>query len=210
MCSKRIHGKSRHIMTQQQVAEGKIIILSAPSGTGKSSIINLLMQHPELRLGFSISATSRNPRGQERHGVEYYFISPDEFARRAANDEFVEWEEVYAGTCYGTLRSEVERVVGAGRNLIMDIDVKGALSVKRCFGDRAISIFILPPDLSELERRLRGRGTDSEETILKRLAKAEYELSFAEQFDRRVVNDTLEHAADEVGRIISEFAPTDQ
>ncbi|MDE5796662.1 MAG: guanylate kinase [Muribaculaceae bacterium] len=212
MCCEALAQKNtvQNMTQQQQDAEGKIIVLSAPSGTGKSSIIQRLMQHPELRLGFSISATSRKPRGQERDGVEYYFISPDEFARRAANDEFVEWEEVYAGTCYGTLRSEVERVVGAGRNLIMDIDVKGALNVKRCFGDRAIAIFILPPNLEELERRLRGRGTDSEETILKRLAKAEYELSFASQFDCRVINDTLEHAADEVGRLISEFAPTDR
>ncbi len=210
-CKARAQINIVQAMTQQQQdTEGKIIILSAPSGTGKSSIIQRLMQHPELRLGFSISATSRKPRGQERHGVEYYFISPDEFANRVANDEFVEWEEVYAGTCYGTLRSEVERVVGAGRNLIMDIDVKGALNVKRCFGDRAIAIFILPPNLEELERRLRGRGTDSEETILKRLAKAEYELSFASQFDCQVVNDTLEHAADEVGRLIGEFAPTDR
>lgn len=182
--------------------KGKIIVLSAPSGTGKSTIIQRLLQHPGLKLGFSISATSRSPRGTERNGVEYYFMSRQEFDDRVARDEFVEWEEVYAGTCYGTLRSEVERVTGQGRNLIMDIDVKGALNVKRCFGDRAVSIFILPPSLEELERRLRGRATDTEETIAKRLAKAEYELSFAPQFDCRVVNDDLDHASDQVRAII--------
>ena len=129
--------------------KGKIVILSAPSGTGKSSIISRLMGDPELRLGFSISATSRAPRGQEQDGREYYFITPEDFARRVEQGDFVEWEEVYPGTCYGTLRSEVERVTADGHNLIMDIDVKGGLTVKRLYGDDALAIFILPPSREE-------------------------------------------------------------
>lgn len=182
--------------------KGIIIILSAPSGTGKSSIISRLMEMHDLNLGFSISATSRQPRGEEQNGREYYFITPEEFRARVERGEFVEWEEVYAGTCYGTLESEVERVTSTGRNLIMDIDVKGGINVKKRYGDRAVSIFILPPGLEELERRLRGRGTDSEETIRKRLDKAEYELGFADRYDYRVTNDDLESAVTEVAEII--------
>lgn len=182
--------------------QGKIIVLSAPSGTGKSSIIKKLLEYPELNLGFSISATSRAPRGAEQHGVEYYFISHEEFKQRADAGEFVEWEEVYPGTCYGTLKSEVDRVTDAGQNLIMDIDVKGGINVKKCYGDQAITIFILPPGKEELERRLRGRGTDAEDVIKRRLDKADYELSFAPQFDIRVVNDDLERAVEEVKNII--------
>lgn len=185
--------------------KGRIIILSAPSGTGKSTIINRLMQMPELKLGFSISATSRKPRGEERNGREYYFLSPEEFDRRVSDGQFVEWEEVYAGTKYGTLESEVERVTSSGHNLIMDIDVKGGLNVKKRFGDRALSIFILPPSVEELEKRLRGRGTDSEEKIAQRLGKAEFELSFADNYDTKVVNDTLDHAVDEVTEKITKF-----
>lgn len=182
--------------------KGKIIVLSAPSGTGKSSIIKKLLEYPELNLGFSVSATSRPPRGAEKHGVEYYFITHDEFKRKADAGEFVEWEEVYPGTCYGTLKSEVQRVTEAGMNLIMDIDVKGGLNVKKCFGEQAITIFILPPSKEELERRLRGRGTDAEEVIRKRLDKADFELSFAPQFDVRIVNDDLGRAVEEVRRLI--------
>lgn len=160
------------------------------------------MDYPELNLGFSVSATCRAPRGNERHGVDYYFISHEEFMRRVDDGEFVEWEEVYAGTCYGTLRSEVERVTEAGKNIIMDIDVKGGLNVKKIFGDQALTIFILPPSKEELERRLRGRGTDAEDVIRKRLDKADFELSFAPEFDLRIVNDDLEHAVEEVRQAI--------
>ena len=178
--------------------KGKIIILSAPSGTGKSTIISRLMENPDLRLGFSVSATSRAPRGAEVNGREYYFLSPEEFRMKVENEEFVEWEEVYAGTCYGTLVSEVERVIDSGRNLIMDIDVKGALNVKKRYGSQALSLFILPPSVEELERRLRSRSTDTEESIRKRLEKAEFEMSFAPQFDARIVNDDLDRASKEV------------
>lgn len=160
------------------------------------------MEYPDLRLGFSVSATSRQPRGAECDGVDYYFISPEEFRRRVDAGDFVEWEEVYAGTCYGTLKSEVDRVTGDGLNLIMDIDVKGGLNVKKAFGDRAVTIFILPPSKEELERRLRGRGTDAEDVIRKRLAKADYELSFAPSFDHQVVNDDLDRAVEHVRKII--------
>ena len=187
------------------MTKGKIIILSAPSGTGKSTIISRLMDYQDLKLGFSISATSRAPRGEEKDGREYYFLTSEEFHKRVENGEFVEWEEVYAGTCYGTLVSEVDRVTGSGRNLIMDIDVKGALNVKKRYGKDALSIFILPPSVEELERRLRARSTDSEESIVRRLDKAEYEMGFSDKFDRRVVNDSLDSCCSEVKKLIEEF-----
>lgn len=182
--------------------QGKIIILSAPSGSGKSSVIRELLTKDDLKLCFSISATSRAPRGEEKHGVEYYFLSQEEFYRKADAGEFAEWEEVYPGTCYGTLLSEIERVVGQGRNLIMDIDVKGGVNLKEKFGSQAISIFLLPPSVEELEKRLRSRGTDTEDQISARLSKAEYELGFAPRFDWRVVNDDLRRAVAEVESII--------
>lgn len=185
--------------------KGKIIILSAPSGTGKSTIINRLIKDDGLRLGFSISATSRAPRGAEVDGKDYFFLSDEEFQRRVEAGDFVEWEEVYAGTCYGTLESEVERVTGSGHNLIMDVDVKGALSIKNRFGEEALSIFVMPPDISTLEQRLRSRATDSEETIARRLAKAEYEMGFADRFDTVVVNDELEKAIKDVDSHIRMF-----
>lgn len=185
--------------------KGKIIILSAPSGTGKSTIIQRLMNMPNLNLGFSISATSRAPRGLEEHGREYYFLSPEEFDRRVRAGDFVEWEEVYAGTKYGTLVEEVERVTGSGRNLIMDIDVKGALNVKKKFGEESLALFILPPSLEELEARLRGRNTDSEDSVRKRIEKAEFEIGYSDLFDRKIINDDLDTAVREVAEIISEF-----
>lgn len=185
---------------------GKIFVLSAPSGTGKSSIISRIINRDDLRLRFSISATSRSPRGEEKNGVEYYFLNSEEFSAKVEAGEFVEWEEVYPGCCYGTLVSEIDRICDAGFNVIMDIDVKGALNVKRRFGDDALTIFILPPSKEELERRLRGRATDSEETIARRLAKADFELSHAPEFDCQVVNDDLDHASDEVASLIEDFA----
>ena len=167
------------------------------------------MQMPELKLGFSVSATSRAPRAGEQNGREYFFLSSAEFDRRIAAGDFVEWEEVYAGTKYGTLRQEVERVLDSGHNLIMDIDVKGALNVKSQYGNTALSIFILPPSVEVLEQRLRGRNTDSEESLRKRIEKAEYELDFADRFDCRVVNDNLDTAVAEVAGLIKScaFAP---
>jgi len=183
---------------------GKVIIFSAPSGAGKSTIVSALLARMD-RLEFSISATSRPPRGEERHGQEYYFLSADDFARRVAADDFVEWEEVYAGTCYGTLRSEIERIWAAGHTILFDIDVKGGINLKRQFGRSALSIFVMPPSVAELERRLLHRGTESAETIARRIARAELELSYADRFDRVVVNDDLETAIGETEQAIREF-----
>ena len=185
--------------------KGKLIIVSAPSGSGKSTIISWLMKHPELRLAFSISCTSRPPRGNERNGVEYFFLTPDEFRRRIEADEFLEYEEVYEGRFYGTLKSQVEHQLSQGQNVVFDVDVKGGCSLKKYFGDRALSIFIQPPSVEELRRRLENRGTDSPEVIADRVAKAEYELTFAPMFDRVVVNDDLETAQQEAYGLVSSF-----
>ncbi len=182
----------------------KLIIFSAPSGSGKSTIIGeLLKEFPQLE--FSISATSRNPRGTEQNGVEYFFLSYDEFAKRVANDEFVEWEEVYAGTCYGTLKSEMERIWAKGNTIIFDVDVVGGLRLKSIFGDAASAIFIMPPSVEELRRRLVGRATDSSEVIEKRVAKAAQEIERAEEFDSIIVNDNLESAISQTADIITKF-----
>ena len=183
---------------------GKLIIFSAPSGSGKSTIIQSLLGR-DLNLSFSISATSRAPRGTERDGVEYYFITPEEFRQRIASDEFLEYEEVYAGKFYGTLKSEVERILASGRNVIFDVDVVGGLNIKKYYGDQALSLFIQPPSIEELEKRLKNRATDAPEVIASRIAKAEYELSFAPQFDRIIVNDILEKAQEEAYRSIRQF-----
>lgn len=183
---------------------GKLVIFSAPSGSGKTTIVReLLKLFPEFE--FSISATSRQPRGQEQHGVDYYFLSNEEFRQRVERDEFVEWEEVYVGTCYGTLKSEMERIWSKGNVIIFDVDVMGGINLKRLFGEDACSMFIMPPSVEELERRLRGRGTDSEEVIQKRIAKAEFELSKSPEFDYTVVNDDLQVAVDEAAAIIRNF-----
>ena len=183
---------------------GKLVIFSAPSGSGKTTIVRELLKRFD-RFEFSISATSRQPRGQEQDGVDYYFLTNDEFRSRVERDEFVEWEEVYAGTCYGTLKSEMERIWNKGNVIVFDVDVMGGINLKRLFGDDACSIFIMPPSIVELERRLRGRGTDSEEVIQKRIAKAEFELSKSGDFDFTVVNDVLADAVAEATQIIDNF-----
>ncbi|HJC97667.1 MAG TPA: guanylate kinase [Candidatus Phocaeicola merdavium] len=183
---------------------GKLIIFSAPSGSGKSTIINYLLKQG-LNLQFSISATSRPPRGTEQDGVEYFFLSPEEFKKRIANDEFVEYEEVYPDRFYGTLKSQVEKQLAEGQNIIFDVDVVGGCNIKRFYGDRALSVFIQPPSIEELRKRLEGRGTDSPETINSRIAKAEFELSYAPKFDLIVVNDELEKAEAQALEAIRKF-----
>ncbi len=185
--------------------QGKIIVLSAPSGCGKSTIIHKLLEGEDaLPLEFSVSATNRAPRTGETDGVSYHFMSTEDFRDAVAAGRFIEWEEVYPGRYYGTLRSEIDNKIAAGRDVVLDIDVKGALNVKRIYGDKAVTIFILPPDVEELRRRLVGRATDSPEVIEQRVAKADYELGFAPQFDFRVVNDDLDEAVDEARRIITQ------
>lgn len=185
---------------------GKLIIFSAPSGSGKSTLVNYLMeQHPELQLAFSISCTSRAPRGKEKNGVEYFFLSPEEFKKKIANDEFLEYEEVYEDRFYGTLKSQVEVQSQAGQNVVFDVDVKGGVNIKKHYGSRALSVFIQPPSVEELRNRLVGRATDTPEVIEQRLNKAEYELSFADKFDRIVINDDLEKAKVDVYNVIKQF-----
>lgn len=186
--------------------QSRLIIFSAPSGSGKSTIVNWLMQeHPELKLAFSISCTSRQPRGTERDGVEYFFVSPQEFRKRIDNDEFLEYEEVYEDRFYGTLKTQVDNQLKAGQNVVFDVDVKGGINIKRFYGDRALSIFIQPPSINELRRRLESRATDAPQVIEDRLNKAAYELTFASQFDKVVVNDDLDKAKTETLQIIQEF-----
>ena len=184
----------------------KCLIISAPSGSGKSTIVNWMMsEHPELKLKFSVSATSRAPRGQEQNGVEYYFLSVEDFKQKIANNEFLEYEEVYAGGFYGTLKASVENMLNEGYNVVFDVDVKGGVNIKKYFGEQALSLFIQPPSIDELRHRLIGRATDSMEKIEERLAKAEYELTFASKFDKVVVNDNLEQAEKEALSIVQEF-----
>ena len=185
---------------------GRLIVVSAPSGSGKSTIINwLLQEHPELNLSFSISCTSRAPRGTEQNGVEYFFLTPEEFRQRIDNNEFLEYEEVYEGRFYGTLKKQVERQRSKGENVVFDVDVKGGCNIKKYYGDEALSIFIQPPSIEELRRRLEGRGTDTPEVINQRIERAGFELTFADQFDRVVVNDDLATAENETLTIIQEF-----
>lgn len=185
---------------------GKLIIFSAPSGSGKSTLVNFLMnEHPELQLAFSISCTSRAPRGKEKNGVEYFFLSPEEFKKKIANNEFLEYEEVYEDRFYGTLKSQVEVQSQAGQNVVFDVDVKGGVNIKKHYGSRALSVFIQPPSVEELRNRLVGRATDAPEVIEQRLNKAEYELSFADKFDRIVINDDLEKAKVDVYNVIKQF-----
>ncbi len=181
-----------------------VIIFSAPSGSGKSTIVNYLLSW-DLGLEFSISATCRAPRGEEQHGKEYYFFSTDEFRQRIGKDDFLEWEEVYPGCYYGTLKSELERIWKAGHAVVFDVDVVGGVNIKKIFGDQALSIFVKAPSVEVLRQRLVGRGTDSMEKIEQRVAKAEYEMTFADKFDVVIVNDDLETALAEAEKAVRDF-----
>lgn len=183
---------------------GKVIIFSAPSGAGKSTIVNYLLGK-DLGLEFSISATCRNPRGKEEHGREYYFFSHEEFQKRIDAGEFLEWEEVYPGCFYGTLKCELERIWAKGHTVVFDVDVVGGVNIKKVFGKDALSVFIQAPSIGELRRRLVGRGTDDPEKIEQRVAKAEYEMGFASQFDTIVVNDNLDVALADAERKVRAF-----
>lgn len=183
---------------------GKLIIFSAPSGSGKSTIINYLLTQ-NLDIQFSISATSRPPRGTEKHGVEYYFLTPEEFRERIQGGHFLEYEEVYTDRFYGTLKSEVERILAEGHNVIFDVDVVGGCNIKNYYGEQALSIFIQPPGIEELRKRLTGRGTDTPEVIESRIAKAEFELNFAPKFDVVIVNDDLPTAQKETLAVVRNF-----
>lgn len=185
--------------------EGKIIIISAPSGCGKSTIINAIMNRGKVNMKFSVSATNRNPREGETDGVHYHFLTDEQFKKAIADDAFVEFEEVYPGRFYGTLKSEVEQRCARGENVVLDIDVKGGVRVKKMYGDRAKSIFIMPPSVEELRRRLESRATDSAEAINERVGKAEFELTFAPSYDVTVVNDQLSEAVDTTEKEILEF-----
>jgi guanylate kinase len=184
--------------------QGKLIIFSAPSGSGKTTIVKYLLQKG-FNMEFSISATSRLPRGSEQNGVDYYFLSADEFRQRIQNNEFLEWEEVYTDTYYGTLLSEVERITAQGKNIVFDVDVVGGVNIKKKFGNRALAMFIQPPSIEELQRRLEGRATDTPEKIAMRVAKASQELTYAPQFDVVIVNDHLETAQQEAETTLSQF-----
>ncbi|MBO5803525.1 MAG: guanylate kinase [Bacteroidales bacterium] len=191
-------------MASNNTTSNKIIIFSAPSGSGKSTIVgHLLQKYPFLE--FSISATSRAPRGQEQHGKEYYFYSSEEFEKLIKEDAFVEWEEVYKGSYYGTLRSEIDRIWAKGHTILFDIDVKGGVNLKKIFGDAALAVFVKPPCVEELRRRLIGRGTDTPEAIERRVAKAEEELTYEQYFDVVLVNDILSESLTEAEGLIDSF-----
>lgn len=187
-----------------RIKVGKVIIFSAPSGSGKTTIVrHLLARYPQVE--FSISATSRAPRGTERDGEDYYFLTHEQFMQAVADNRFVEWEEVYQGTCYGTLRSEMERIWQKGHAIAFDVDVIGGLNLKRLFGADACAVFVMPPSIDELRRRLEARGTDAPDVIDRRVAKAEFELTKAPGFDHIVVNDRLEDAVAEVCELVGNF-----
>lgn len=182
----------------------KAILFSAPSGSGKTTIIREILKRFDC-FEFSISATSRQPREGEKDGIDYYFLSPDNFAQRVENDEFLEWEEVYAGTSYGTLKSEINRIWDNGHVIIFDVDVNGGMNLKKYFGPDALALFVMPPSVEMLEQRLRSRGTESEENIAKRLARSAAELKMADQFDVTIVNDILSDAVDKTQQVINNY-----
>ena len=186
------------------MSKGLVVVFSAPSGAGKSTIVHhLLEKFPQIE--FSVSATSRAPRGAEVDGKDYYFFTAEQFEQKIAEDRFVEYEEVYAGTYYGTLKSEIERLLDKGAVIAFDVDVKGGVNIKRLFGERALSVFVMPPSVKVLEERLIARGTDSKESIAKRLAKAEEEIAYSSKFDVVLVNDNLQQAFAQAERIVGEF-----
>lgn len=189
--------------------KGKIIVVSAPSGCGKSTIINSILDSGEPALRFSVSATNRRPRPGEVDGVHYHFMTTEQFRDAIAEQKFVEWEEVYPGRFYGTLKSEIDRIIDKGGDVILDIDYKGGLNVKELYGDRVLTVFFLPPSIDELRRRLVDRGTDAPDVVDERVNKAEFEISFADRFDQRIVNDNLDDAIDRTRKLITDFINKD-
>ena len=187
------------------MSTGKVIIISAPSGSGKSTIINALMAQGNLNLQFSVSATNREPRGSEQNGVDYHFLTTEEFRHAISDDAFLEFEEVYPGRYYGTLKSEIKRIADAGGNVVLDIDVNGGIRVKNQLGDQALALFIEPPSIEELRRRLIARATDSPESIEQRVERAAYELEQGKKYDVRIINDDLAAAVKATGDAISDF-----
>ncbi len=189
---------------EKQKIPGKLVIFSAPSGAGKTTIVRALLKDiPNLK--FSVSAASRPKRPNEIDGKDYYFIPVEEFRRKIENDEFLEWEEVYENNFYGTLKSEVDRIWKSGNHVIFDVDVVGGLNIKKYYGERALAIFVMPPSVEELEKRLRNRSTESETDMKRRIEKARYEMTFASQFDEVIVNDNLEKAVSEAKRLVTAF-----
>ena len=186
------------------MSEGKLVIFSAPSGAGKTTIVKHLLSL-NLNFGFSISATTRKPRGAELNGKDYYFLSAEEFLFKISQDEFLEWEEVYPGCYYGTLKSEVERISSNGQNILFDIDVVGGSNIKKYYGERALAVFVQPPSIKELENRLLERSTDQPEVIKERIAKAEHEMGYVNLFDIVIINDKLEDALMEAEMKIRQF-----
>ncbi len=184
---------------------GKLLVFSAPSGSGKTSIVRYLLKNPELQLEFSVSATSRKLRGSEEHGKDYYFISTNEFKQKITDDVFAEWEEVYKDNLYGTYKDEINRIREKGLNVIFDIDVVGGLSLKKLYPEDTLAVFVKPPSIDELEKRLRNRKTDSEEKIKERLAKASRELAYQDQFDVILINDDLEKAREKAYKLVRAF-----
>lgn len=186
------------------MTEGKLIIFSAPSGAGKTTIVKHLLKC-SFNFGFSISATTRKPRGNEVNGREYYFLSVEEFKRKIENNEFLEWEEVYPGSYYGTLKSEVDRICSNGENIVFDVDVAGGYNIKKLYGDRALAVFVQPPSIDELEKRLIARSTDHPEEIQSRIAKSEHEMAYSSYFDAIIINDKLEIALKEAEDLVRKF-----
>jgi guanylate kinase len=185
--------------------KGKLVIFSAPSGSGKTTIVKKILENKDFNFEFSISVTSRSKRENEIDGVDYYFVTADEFRKKINNNEFIEWQEVYNNQYYGTLKSEISRIWSAGKNLVFDVDVVGGTNIKKLFPENSLSVFIKPPSLEELKTRLKNRQTENEESLKKRIAKAEYELTFEDKFDVTIINDNLQTAINETVELVSNF-----